>query len=487
MKRFRAKTLIDKYKILSEPIKASVAFALCSILQRGLSVITVPIFTRLLSTEQYGVYSVYLSWYSIIQIFATLNLYLGVFNNGMVKFESDRDRFQSSMLGLSTTVTCIVATVLCIALNFWESVFGLDKFFIILMLLELMFVPAFQFWSARQRFNYKYKALVAVTLGSSIISPIVGVVAVLSTEYKAEARVFSYVIIQVVIGLYFYITTFRNNKVFFDKKYWKFGLTFNMPLIPHYLSGTVLNQADRVMINSLIGSSEAAVYSVAYNLAYMASIVTQSINNSFVPYTYQNMKKKNYEAIRNYSKDISMIVAIPIILIMAFGPELIGVFATEEYYDAIWVIPPVATSVFITFMYSLFVNIEFYFESNKLTTVASCGGAVLNILLNFIFIKKYGLFAAGWTTFFCYTVFMFTHYCLYRKILKRKGIPEIYDMRFFSGIVLVVSAVMFVMLALYNNIIIRYMLIAIALIVMFVKRKKIVTSLGEMKKSYGKN
>lgn len=477
------KKLWGKFEAMSAPVKASVAFAVCSVLQRGLSTITVPLFTRLLTTEQYGVYTVYSSWYSIIQLLATLNLYCGVFNNGMTKFEHDRDRFHSSMLGLSTTVTAVILVVYLAASDLWDQILGLNRILIIFMFAELFFLPAFQFWSTRQRFNYRYKALVTVTLATSVASPIIGVIAVLSTQYKAEARVFSYVIVQVAVGVFFYIQTFRRDHSFFHKAYWKFGLAFNLPLIPHYLSGIVLNQADRLMINSMIGSSEAAIYGVAYNLAYMVSIFTSSINNSYVPYTYQKLKSGDYRDLRKSSTGIALVVLLPIVIIMALGPELIRIFATQEYYAAIWIIPPVAASVFVNFIYSFFVNVEFYYEKNKFIMVASSIGAVLNIVLNYIFIGRYGYLAAGYTTLFCYLAFMLAHYIFFRKIMKQEHIQEkIYNVRFFAGLVVLIVLIMGLMLVLYQFMVIRYLAIVLLLAVCVFKRKSILQAVRDIRK-----
>jgi O-antigen/teichoic acid export membrane protein len=106
-----------KYNAIPAPVKASIWFTICNVLQKGISMITVPVFTRLLTTDQYGVYSVYQSWYSIITVFATLNLYYGVFNNGMIKYKDDRDRFTSSMQGLTTTITLALFVVYLVAMD----------------------------------------------------------------------------------------------------------------------------------------------------------------------------------------------------------------------------------------------------------------------------------------------------------------------------------------------------------------------------------
>lgn len=96
----KIKALKAKYLGIPVQVKASVWFAICSLLQKGLSIITVPIFTRLMSTEQYGYYTAYISWYNILLVFTSLNLFYGVYNNAMMKFRDDRAGYTSSMQGL---------------------------------------------------------------------------------------------------------------------------------------------------------------------------------------------------------------------------------------------------------------------------------------------------------------------------------------------------------------------------------------------------
>ena len=83
------------------------------------------------------------------------------------------------------------------------------------------------------------------------------------------------------------------------------------------------------------------------------------------------------------------------------------------------------------FLYPLFANIEFYYEKTKFVMVASCSGALLNILLNYIFIGLYGYYAAGYTTLICYMVFSFAHYLAYKKIVDNNlELEKIYDIKF---------------------------------------------------------
>lgn len=468
----RIDTVISKYKSIPIPVKASLWFAICSFMQKGISMITMPIFTRLLTTEQYGVYTVYQSWYSVISIFATLNLSAGVFYNGMVKYEYDRDRYTSALQGLSTTVTACLFVVYLAFHSFWNELFDISSLLMIAMFIELFFASAYRLWAAKQRFDYAYKQLIAVTTIIAVMSPIIGVTAVLSTDYKAEARVLSYVGVQTCVGIVLYIYNLIRGRTLFVKEYWHFALVFNIPLIPHYLSMSILGQADRIMISQMVGTSEAAIYGVAYNISQLMILVTTAISNSFNPYSYKALKTKKYDSIKKSANLLLLFVAGAVVVMVCFSPEVIRIFAAEEYYDARWVIPPVTLSVYFIFLYPLFSNVEFYFEKNRFVMFASIIGAVLNLILNYLAIPVFGYVAAGYTTLICYIMFVAAHYICHLKVLDEK-VPgvRIYDMKYIALLSICLSAFVLGIAFFYDRIIIRYSMILLVFILLLVKRR----------------
>lgn len=467
--------IMSLYKNMNAPAKAALWYTFCNVAQKGISLLSTPIFTRIMTSSQYGVYSVYQSWYSIITIFATLNLYAGVYNNGMTDYPEDRPRFTSALQGLSTTITFVLLAVYLCSKQFWNNILGLSTIYIIAMFIELLFVPAYNFWSAGQRYDYKYKKLVVVTLFIIVASPLTGVVAVINTEYKSEARVLSYVAIQVFVGFVLYVYNMVKGKSFFVKKYWKFALAFNIPLIPHYLSQTILNQSDRIMISNMVGSSEAAIYSVAYTVSMMMTIVTQAINNSFVPYTYKALKNGNRRGISRSANFLVILIGAACLVAMCFGPEIIRIFAAPDYYEARWIVPPVATSLFFMFLFPLYCNIEFFYKETKCIMIASCLAAGLNIFLNYIGIRKFGYIAAAYTTLICYIVLAITHYFVHLWVLKKNGEKEkIYNSRFFAFLSIILIVVMVGMTLIYDRAIIRYLVLVVIIIVIIIKKNTII-------------
>ena len=466
------KKIIDKYKKIPLPAKASLWFVFCSILQKGISFITVPIFTRIMSTTEYGVYSTYISWYQMLLIFTSLNLYYGVFNNAMVKFQDRRDQYISSMQGI---VIVLTFAFFCVYLVFTEAIndfLGLSTPLVLLLFVELLVTPALQFWTVRNRFEYKYRSIVAVTLAKSILNPILGIVFVLFSSQKDIARVASVVLVEVCFCGAIAIYQFYRGKKFFDKEFWKFAILFNIPLIPHYLSGTILSQSDRIMIGKLVDNSAVAFYSVAYNIGVVINIIVTSINSSLTPWMYQKIQEAKAHEMKKIINLLLILMAALVLMVEFLAPEAMMILASKEYAGAVYVIPPVAASTFFFFMYNVFANVEFYFEERRFVLIGSVMAAVLNLLLNWIFIPVFGYYAAGYTTLICYIIYGLSHLGFSRLVIKKHlNDEQVFDGKFIIFMSAIVVATTVGLNYLYSFNALRYSILSIILVVIFIKRQ----------------
>lgn len=475
------KSILRKYRSLPVQVKASLWFVVCSFLQRGISVITTPIFTRLLTTGDYGQYGVFNSWLDIVSIFVTLRLYYGVFVQGLVKYSDDKLSYASSMQGLGLVLSLIWTGIYICFHDFWNSLFGLTTTQMLAMLTMIWATGAFRFWAAEQRNEFKYRALVVVTLVISLLKPVLGVFLVIHSEDKVTARILGLAIAEFVgySGLFF-VHMYRGKK-FYSSKYWKHALMFNIPLIPHYLSQTVLNSADRIMIRDMVGKSEAGIYTLAYSISKIMTIFNQAIINTIQPWLYQKLKANRSQDIAKVVYTVMIGIAAVNLILIAFAPEVIAIFAPASYLNAIWVIPPVTMGVYFLFIYHMFAAIEFYFEKTKMIMVASLSGAVLNVILNYIFIREFGYYAAGYTTLFCYLVYAACHYIFMVRVCKKElsgnNVYEFSKLMLITGI-FIGGGVLF--LFSYRNNLIRYALIGILMVIILIYRRQIKNGINQI-------
>ena len=308
--------MIRKYKGMPVQVRASFWFLICAFLQKGISMITTPIFTRLLSTAEYGQYNVFNSWLGIITIFVSMSLAGGVYIQGLVKFENDRDVFASSIQGLTLSLVVFWTVIYLLSHDFWNQLFNLTTVQMLAMLVMIWTSAVFNLWSNDQRVDYKYKVLVIITLLVSIAKPVLGIILVINAEDKVTARILGLVLVELIGYSWISFVQLKKGKTFFSSKYWKYAFFFNLPLIPHYLSQIVLNSADRIMISNMVGDSEAGIYSLAYSLSSIMTLFNTALMQTLSPWIYKKIKDKKIE-------DIASIAYLSLILIAAVNLCLI--------------------------------------------------------------------------------------------------------------------------------------------------------------------
>ena len=185
------KGLINKIRNIPPSVKSAVVYTASSVITSGLAIITVPIFTRLMSTEQIGIVNIYNSWYSLISAFATLSLTSGGFAVAMNEYADKRDEYESSILSLTSIIAIIIALVYLIAPAFWQKTLGLSNKLIILMLVGFLVTPARDFWLARQRYEYKYKLAGAVSILTAVVASALSIFVVVSLSIKGQTNIAS--------------------------------------------------------------------------------------------------------------------------------------------------------------------------------------------------------------------------------------------------------------------------------------------------------
>ena len=471
--------VIEKYKKLPKPAKASLWFLICSFLQKGISTITTPIFTRLLSTAEYGNYSVFNSWLGIVSIVVTLDLFAGVYTQGLVKFDDKRNQFSSALQGLTLTLTIAWTIIYLIGISFWNELLGLSTVQMLAMLVLVWTSATFRFWAAYERVTYSYAKLVLLTIVVSVAKPVVGIFFVTKAQDKVTARILGLVLVEVLCYAGLFFVQVKREKKLFDFGFWKYALLFNLPLVPHYLSQIVLNSSDRLMINSIVGADAAGIYSLAYSLSQIMTLFSTALLQTIEPWIYQKIKAKKVHDIPRIAYFSLIAIAFINLILIVFAPEAVRIFAPKAYYNAIWVIPPVAMSVYFMYSYSLFANFEFYFEKRAFIMCASILGATLNVGLNYIFIPIYGYYAAGYTTLVCYVIYAIGHYAFMQKVLRKElNITKLYSLKVLLVISIGFVGLGFGIMKTYRFPLIRYFIIALLSISVVLKRKAVMNIIG---------
>lgn len=443
--------------------KASTFYLFGSLFNKGMSFFTVPIFTRLLSTSDYGIVTTYNSWISILAMVVGFALHTGI-RIAFVDYKEEMKDFMAT----TTTFTLLSGGLLSVAIIFVSRLvsFELNTTLIILCLLQSIATALVEDYSMYLMMQYRYKFRTALMILPNLISVILSVIAIkfVLTKDLYIGRIIPTALTVILFGILVCVLVYSKSRCFLNRDYLKYALSFSLPLILHGIALNILSQTDRTMITWLADSSQTGIYSLIYNFSMIATVITTSLEGIWVPWFYNKLQKKIYDEINVVAKDYINLMTYCMIGVILVGPEVVKLLASSNYWDGIKIIPPVVLSNFIIFAYTLYVNIEHFHKKTKGITFNTVIAALTNIILNSLLIPKYGYVAAAFTTLASYLVSFVLH-----SYKSKKLEPNLYSITYFALplMEIVIATVLFYVFM--DNAVVRWVIVFIYVIAMLVK------------------
>ena len=405
--------------------KASTYYFIGNIFNKGIAFITVPIFTRIMSTYDYGMVDTYNSWVAMLTMILGFALHTGI----RLAYVDYRDKFKdftaTSMLFtiLASSVISVIIIVVCHTLNIGTSIV-----LIVLCLVQSIssaLITDFEYYLMMQ---YRYRLRTFFMILPNLLSSTLSILAILFI-YKNEVylgRVIPTASVNIVIALVVVVVFFNKCHVSLNKVYIKYGLAISVPLIVHGIALNILSQSDRVMITWLADASQTGIYSLIYNFSMIATVITTSLDGVWFPWFLSKLKERRLDDIRKITIDYVNLMTYAMVCLIFVAPEIVKLLASKEYWEGIVIIPPVVLSNYIVFIYTLYVQIEHYYKKTPYITFNTLIAAVSNLILNYMFIPKHGYVAAAYTTIASY----FISFVLHSRYAKKLE-PDLYPLEMF--------------------------------------------------------
>lgn len=406
--------------------KASAYYLVGNLFNKGFAFLTVPIFTRILSTSDYGIVTTYNSWISIFSMVMGFAIHMGI----RAAFIDYKERINDFM-AVSTTFTLSSGIILCLFIGIGAFLIkvSVNLTLIVLCMLQGLAAALIQNYSMYLMMQYKYKFRTFLMIVPNLLSAVLSVLAILFIV-KSEAymgRIVPTAFVHIAFGLLIVLLVYKKSRMLYNKEYLKYGLAISAPLVLHGIALNILSQSDRTMITWLADSSQTGIYSLIYNFSMIATVITTSLDGVWVPWFTEHLVKRDINSINKLAKDYINLMTYAMVGVMLVGPEVVRILASEQYWSGISIIPPVVLSNYIIFCYTMYVNIEHFHKKTPYITANTLIAAITNLVLNFVFIPKYGYVAAAFTTLFSYFLAFVLH-AAYAKRLE----PDLYPIKAFA-------------------------------------------------------
>lgn len=319
--------------------RASALYFFATFFNKGIAFITVPIFTRILSTSDYGMVTTYNSWVSILSAVFSMSLFMGI-RVSFIDYSEDTDNFLSTVI----TFTCLMGTMM----------FALSGVIIVVLPynsnITLVLLCGIQGFAAAilndytyflmMKFSYKARTLLMIL--PNLLSVTFSVLAIIYfvENQKYMGRIIPTALIYAIFGVCVLILVFRKAKPQLNWVYLRYALMISLPLVLHSIALNILSQSDRTMITMLRSSAETGIYSLVYNFSMIATVITTAMEGIWVPWFTNKLQNRETDSINKMAADYVHFMTYILFCLTLVAPELLKLLSEPSYWEGISIIPP---------------------------------------------------------------------------------------------------------------------------------------------------
>ena len=386
---------IKKLTPLKVPAKASLWYIISAGIARGIGALSVPIFTRLLSPEEFGVFSLYYSWLGIFTVVVSLEITGSVIYRGFQRFEDKKDEFASATLGLLGAIFVGFCALYFAFFGIIENFIGLSLSVSVFMFVEIIGTEVASLYLAKAKFEYKYKAVSAINIISAILIPFSAIVLILLTKIRSEARIYASSILTLAIAIPLLILVLRKSDKLYSKEMWWYLIKRSIPLLPHYFAVSLILRAAEISIGRNYGTASLGQYSVAMSVGMILTVVTGGILSALTPWIMRKIREGGIDKIREFLLLLTRALLLLALLVLAAAPEILSILAAEEYRSAISCIYPLEIAAVLSFLSGAIISASAYYERGAFSSLASVSAATVSVVLSFIVLPRTDYRLAG--------------------------------------------------------------------------------------------
>jgi O-antigen/teichoic acid export membrane protein len=388
--------------MLKRLLNDGVIYGAVGSLSKGVQIFLIPIYTRMFSSEEYGVIDLLIVFAALVNLTVALEISQGVARYyGTAESDKEKSQYASSALLFSVGAYSLLFVV-AFALSGWFSSFWLGSmqwqmaFQVAIGAMALNGVYVLLLDLLRWQHRPKFFALTSMLYTSVTVAISLYLVVV---QQSGIVGVFYGQLVGAITGIVFILGVSRNVYVF--NFYWdkcRTMLTYSFPLVFSSLAVFINLNVDRIAIKELMTVSDVGIYGVGFRIASVMTLLLVGVQAALTPLVFQNYRKD--------STPIELARVLRYFLILAFGmtlvlgvlsKEIVALFTVPEYYQSAAIVPIMAATFLFANLYIFSPGLFLAKETRRVAIIGICV-ACLNICLNTLLISRYGIVGAASAT-----------------------------------------------------------------------------------------
>ncbi len=388
----------------------------------GTNFFLIPLYTRVLSPSDYGILD-------MIRIFESMALLVVAFeiNQGLGRYYMDE---VNSLKKQSYFSTALIFTTVCFGIFFLLSMLfskGLSNLFLGQKGLVTQFQLGILFISlngillliyCQFRYDLRSKDYTTISIVTFFATSIFSVILAYFLKWGLDGILIA-TCFGNLVGLTSVLIKYSSRIKFeFDISKLKKMLRFSLPLVPSGMAVFIHGYIDRMMINHYLTLNEVGLYGMGFRIAAITSIILAGFNRSLSPLIISNYRNPNTPS--QIAKIFRYFIGISLLFFMflsLFAKEILILLTTPKFYESSFIVIYLVPAILFSQMY-MFAPGTGIAKKTHLIMIISISGAVINVILNFIFIPHFGYEGAAFATlianFILFTIKMSVSQKFYR-------------------------------------------------------------------------
>ena len=419
-------------------IKNTGIIAIGNLSTKLVSFFLLPLYTALLSTEEYGTFDYILSIATFCVPFVSV-----LMDESIFRFLIDSKTEKEKKKVISTSVAVVFVGMICftivgiLIMNFLK--YNYTYYAVIYILLNVicgMLSALLRGIGRTDQF-----AVFNFLLGSSQI--ILNVFFIAIMHWGLVGMLLASIIAQLLIAIIFifkiHIWKYISLKEI-DSNLTKKMITYSLPLIPNKVSWTIINLSDRIILMNVVGSSATGLYAVSYKFPNLMDTVYgffyQSWKESSARVLGDESQNDFYNSVYKYLKNFMFALVLGM---TAYMPLVFHILINKSYYNAIYYVPILLMATYFANISGFYGGVFTAYKDTKIMGTTTVAAAIINLAINLFLIKWIGIYAAALSTLIANLAVY-----IYRK-RKVKRYIELNENWKSSGIAIIVAVIIFIL------------------------------------------
>ena len=396
-------------------LKYSPWYLVATVLTKMSAVILMPIFTKYLSPEDYGILNTLRAFGGALPVFISLAIDQSFLRYYFLekKISHENVRILYSTLFWFIVAWGVVVTVIALLTSpiMFKSLVKIPFWpFLPLVILPMLLTQLSALGSAYLRSNLQTRTFTGIKLIQFVSSTTLAVTLLVHFKLGIKAPLYgNFVGVLLSLGWYTYLSVKYSLLAFcFDWGMLKRSMKYSIPFVPILASSWIAGLSDRLILAYYGRIKEVGLYSISANISRMLYFANDAITQVQGPIGMSALTENRDQGKKQIGEFLMVFVwgmSFAYLVLTLFSKEILFFVANERYHSAYKLVGILAFPFLIGGIYRPFSVIISFHAKTWLFTAASFIQAAINAALNFAFIPYYGQFAAAWSTCFSASVY----------------------------------------------------------------------------------